>query len=181
MKIFIFGLGEIGKYLLNVFANTNQVVVSDLDVDVMETVAENYGVEYVDYEILDELEINFDYAFLVSEDTSTNIMLSIQMISQGCKNVICYVDDEKSKKVLEKLNIKAFSQAEVAKNILLRSFREGLYSAIFDNLLDTYEGKNFRGKPLGQIRNGLFVISNGKVIKDDSYIIKDDDTVIVHR
>ncbi|MEM0383113.1 MAG: NAD-binding protein [Candidatus Anstonellales archaeon] len=181
MRIFIFGLGEIGKYLLNMFANAHQIVVSDLDVDTMETVAENYGVEYLDYEILDDLETSFDYAFLVSDDVSTNVMLSIQMISQGCKNVVCYVNDERSKKVLEKLNIMAFSQAEIAKNIILRSFRGGIYRAIFENMLDTYEGKSFRGKSLSQIKNGLFVISNNRIIKDNNYVVQDDDIVVVYR
>lgn len=178
MKIFVYGVGEIGEYLINLF-NNHQVLICDKNLEEMEIIAEKYGVEYVDYNMIQDIEMDFDYVFLTSDDISINVMLAILSLSKGCKNIYCYIDDDSYRNILEKINVKALSKTEIAKNMILRSFKEPLYNAIYSNLIDVIPGKNYSGKTLLQIKNALFVISENKIIKEENYIINEKDFVVV--
>ncbi len=181
MKIFVFGLNQIGEYIINVFRD-HQIIISDEDVELMESIAESYELEYVDMKMIQEIEMDFDIAFFISDNTSANVMLSILSLSKGVKNVICYVEDDTYKGIMEKIGVKALSKTEIAKNIILRSFKEPLYNAIFMNKLDVIGGKNYAGKRLAELKNSLFVINKKtEIIKNPEYIIQPEDTIIVAR
>lgn len=181
MKIFVFGLGEIGEYIINVFRD-HHIMISDEDIELVESIAEKYELEFIDMKMIEEIEMDFDIAFFISDNTSINVMLSVLSLSKGVKNVVCYVEEDMYKSILEKVGIKAVSKTEIAKNIILRSFKEPLYNIIFMNKLEVLPGKNYVGKRLAELKNGLFVINKKtEIIKNPEYKIEPDDTIVIAR
>ncbi|MFN3477849.1 MAG: DNA translocase FtsK, partial [bacterium] len=78
----------------------------------------------------------------------------------------CFVEEDSYRNILERINIKALSKTEIAKSMIMRSFKEPLYNIIYSNMIDIIPGKDWAGKTLENIKNALFVISKDKIIND---------------
>lgn len=110
MRVLIFGLGGVGTAILHSLYGKADITVFDKDREVCDRVAENYDVEVYNMDMLDiysldEMDMDFDVAFVTTSNYDENVILGLYLVSRGIPKVLVRVSTEKYAHVIERFGI----------------------------------------------------------------------------